>query len=116
MLGKINRMFTQIFKQRLCPRLALRHFYQCLTANDYFIIVAISCAMLIALVLSKAEAIDNFQQKQAIAIQNYAQDNARLRLEAFKTEKLVVSMLNGSIIIDGRLNTLCVLNAAGECK
>lgn len=116
MITKLNRMFTQIFKQKLCPRLAFRHFKQCLTANDYFIIVVIICALLIALVLNKADEIDNFQAKQATAIQNYAQDNARFRLEAFKTEKLIVSMLNGAIIADGRLKTICMLNAAGECK
>ena len=116
MITKINRMFNQIFTQKICYRVAFRHFRQCLTANDYFIIVAIICALLIALVLNKADEIDSFQAKQANAIQNYAQDNARLRLEAFKAWGLVASMLNGAIIIDGRLNTICLLNAAGDCR
>lgn len=47
--------------------------------------------------------------------QAYAQ-NLQNELEARKNELLVISMLNGSIVVNGRVKSLCVYDAAGDCK
>jgi hypothetical protein len=115
MIIKLTILYKQV-RAGISPDVAFKQFYQCLSLNDYAIIVLIICLSLIAAILHNAERIDSFQKKQAKAIQYYAQHNAYLRAQAFKSERLVVSIMNGSLRVDGALKTYCELNAAGDCK
>jgi hypothetical protein len=115
MITKLTTLYKQI-RAGICPKVALKQFCQCLSLNDFGIIVLIICLALIAAILHNADQIDKFQQKQAKAIQYYAQNNAYLRAEAFKSERLVVSLMNGSLRVNGALKTYCELSAGGDCK
>jgi hypothetical protein len=115
MITKLTTLYKQT-RAGICPKVAFKHFRQCLSLTDYGIIVLIICLALIAAILHNADQIDKFQQKQARAIQYYAQNNAYLRAEAFKSERLVVSLMNGSLRVNGALKTYCELSASGDCK
>lgn len=87
-----------------------------LTDADYWGITMIVCIFLIALVLFKAESIDKSlteHKSQAIRAKNALQ-LANLTID--KQEKVIISMLNGSYFENGRIKTICVINAAGECE
>jgi hypothetical protein len=114
-ITKLTTLYKQI-RAGICPKVAFKQFYQCLNLNDFGIIVLIICLALIAAILHNADQIDKFQQKQAKAIQYYAQNNAYLRAQAFKSERLVVSLMNGSLRVNGALKTYCELSANGDCK
>lgn len=91
---------------------AMQIYREPLTVGDYYSLVMLACVVVIIVVLRFADWIDG--------IQNHA-ENMRLaaeynQAEAIRREEIIVSMLNGGVVINGRKVSLCVLNAAGECK
>lgn len=87
-------------------------FKQPLTAGDYYSLVMLACVAVIVVVLRFADWIDG--------IQNHA-ENMRVAAEynqevAIHHEATIASMLNGAVIINGRVVTMCQLTAAGECR
>lgn len=59
----------------------------------------------------KAELVQAYQAQQINALQT-------LKLQKLVTskEEIIVSMLNGSVKVDGKIKTLCVITAAGLCE
>jgi phosphomevalonate kinase len=51
----------------------------------------------------------------AVEINRLAQIAQMAQVDKTKSELIIVSMLNGAIVEDGRLKTICALNAAGVC-
>lgn len=87
-----------------------------LTDSDYWLITMIVCVILIVVTLYYADSIDKSlteHQNQAIRAKN-ALHEANLTVN--KQELIIISMLNGSVIENGRIKTMCVLNAAGDCR
>lgn len=93
-----------------------------LLAIDYLLILFSVCVLLIAITLHYAEKIDNaFMQEKAKT--SYVTNELDQTLEISErnarvadfNEQLVVSMLNGAIVVNGRVKTLCTLNSAGDC-
>jgi hypothetical protein len=85
MIIKLLILYKQL-RAGISPHVAFKQFCQCLSLNDYAIIILIICLSLIAAILHNAERIDKFQQKQAMTIQKYAQNNAYLMTLKGKNE------------------------------
>ncbi len=87
-----------------------------LTDDDYWLITMIVCIILILSVLSYANEIDSMNVSLIQNNQSYAQKVANLSHLNTKQELIIVSMLQGSVKIDGRIKTMCIINAAGDCE
>jgi uncharacterized membrane protein len=83
-----------------------------LTVGDYYTLVMLACIAAIIVVLRVADYIDQLEVKEAI-MRDAAERN---QAEAIRREEIIVSMLNGGVIINGRVVTMCQLTAAGECR
>lgn len=93
----------QVFKNPLCEL-------------DYILITFIIAFALLAITYHYREEIDNYRADMNYKVVKLSMQNAQNEAMARKNELLVVSMLNGSIIIDGRTKSLCVYDAGGSCK
>lgn len=87
-----------------------------LTDGDYFFIIVVVCLLGIWAALELKEEIDTYTIKLSENNAKLSTLYARSEAKAHFNEKLVVSMLNGKIIVDGRLKSLCVYDAGGSCK
>lgn len=83
-----------------------------LSAGDYYCVLMLLCVIAIMIVLRLADYIDQLEVKEAI-MRQAAMDNQQ---EAIRREQVIVSILNGSAIINGRIKTFCMLDASGQCK
>lgn len=83
-----------------------------LSAGDYYCVLMLLCVIGILLTLRFADYIDGLNS-HAENMRNAAEYN---QAEAIRREDVIVSMLNGSVMINGRIVTLCKLDAAGSCK
>ena len=107
-----TRQFISLWKRGLSFKSAAQCFKQPLTTGDYYSLVMIACLAGIIVVLRFAEYIDSIEQHA---------DNMRVAAEfnqevAIHHEATIASMLNGGVILNGRLVTMCIINAAGECR
>lgn len=93
----------QVFKNPLCE-------------IDYILITFFIAAVLLVLTYHYREEINNYRADMNYKVVKLSMQNAQNEATALKNELLVVSMLNGSIIVDSRLKTLCLINAAGSCE
>lgn len=91
---------------------AAQCFKQPLTVGDYYSLVMLTCVAAIIVVLRFADYIYGVQNHA----ENMRQAAEHNQAEAIRREEIIVSMLNGGVIINGRKVTLCVLDAAGECR
>lgn len=87
-----------------------------LTDADYWLITMIVCIIVILSVLSYADTIDRVNVSLSQNNQSYAQKVANLSHLNTKQELIIISMLNGSYFENGRIKTICVINAAGLCE
>ncbi len=87
-----------------------------LTNIDKLMILFAACGIVIALVLAYANEIDSYNINLTDKLSRKIAQNANNEAVARKNELLVVSMLNGSIIVNGRVKSLCVYDAGGSCK
>lgn len=83
-----------------------------LSASDYFAFTAVLCILVIVLTLKLSAYIDQLEVQEAI-MRDAAEKN---QSEAIRREEVIVSILNGSAIINGRIVSFCQTGAAGECK
>lgn len=104
--------FISLKRRKVPFKSAALCFKQPLTVGDYYTIVMLACVAVIIVVLRLADYIDQIEVKEAI-MRQAAEDN---QAEAIRREEIIVSMLNGQVIINGRKVSLCMLGAAGECK
>lgn len=107
-----TRQFIYWYRKGMKLSRALSIFREPLTDGDYYILVKLACICAILTVLSFADYIDGIERHA---------DNMRVAAEfnkevAIHHEATIASMLNGSVMINGRIVTMCQLNAAGECK
>lgn len=93
----------QVFKNPLCEL-------------DYILITFIIAFALLAITYHYREEIDNYRADMNYKVVKLSIQNAHNEAMARKNELLVVSMLNGSFKENGALKTICVINAAGDCK
>lgn len=87
-----------------------------LTKIDYFVIAVLVIAGLAWFIWHLNDTLSAqlaAKTAQASHMCQLAQTNA---LNARKSEMALVSLLNGSIIENGKILTYCKLNAAGDCK
>jgi hypothetical protein len=109
-------MFYDIHKNKMCWRVAFKHFRQCLNINDYFLMFLIVCLGLIALVLNWKNEIDGNTAYLVKSNQYIASQYTFARADATKAWRLTASLMNGAIIVNGRLKTVCVITASGDCE
>lgn len=83
-----------------------------LSAGDYYCAVMLLCIVGILLTLRFADYIDGLNSHA----ENMRSAAEYMQAEAIRREDVIVSMLNGSVMINGRIVTLCKLSAAGDCK
>lgn len=86
-----------------------------LTDGDKYCITFIICIALIAITLHFKREIDGELVSLAQQVNKSASESVKYKTALDKSELIIVSMLNGSVKIDGRLKTICVINAVGEC-
>lgn len=91
---------------------AMQIYREPLIVGDYYSLVMLACIAVIIVVLRLADYIDQIEVQETI-MRQAAEDN---QAEAIRREEIIVSMLNGQVVINGRKVTLCVLDASGECK
>lgn len=91
---------------------AMQIYREPLTDGDYYILLMLACVCVLLGALAVADYIDQLEVKEAI-MRDAAERN---QAEAIRREEIIVSMLNGSVMINGRIVTLCKLDAAGSCK
>jgi hypothetical protein len=91
---------------------AMQIYREPLTVGDYYTLVMLACVAAIIVVLRFADYIDGVQ-KHAENMRLAAEHNQE---EAIRREEIIVSMLNGSVVINGRKVSMCQLGAAGECR
>jgi hypothetical protein len=87
-----------------------------LVAEDYFAIIFIIAVILIVLVLHWKHEIDGNTAYLAKSNQYLASQYTFASADATKAWKLTASLMNGAIIENGRLKTVCVITAAGNCE
>lgn len=104
--------FISLKRRKVSFKSAAQCFKQPLTAGDYYSLVMLACVAVIIVVLRFADYVDQLQVKEEI-MRQAAEDN---QAEAIRREEIIVSMLNGGVVINGRKVTFCVLDAAGSCK
>lgn len=91
---------------------AMQIYREPLTVGDYYSLVMLACVAVIIVVLRLADYIDQLKVQEAI-MRQAAEDN---QAEAIRREEIIVSMLNGGVVINGRKVSLCVLDAGGQCR
>lgn len=117
------RNYYRLRKQGFSHKYAFREFKSPLTDGDVLFIGTAICIALICVILYYANAIDSAKiaiQKQEymhyIALHKERQKTNLYKSESFKNGALVASIMNGSIIENGRIVTYCRRNAAGDCN
>lgn len=106
------RQFISLKLRGVSFRSAAQCFKMPLTDDDYYILIMLACVCAILVVLSFADYIDGIQRHA---------DNMRMASEynqevALHHERTIVSMLNGEFVMNGRRMTVCIYDAAGECR
>lgn len=104
--------FISLKRRKVTFKSAALCFKQPLTVGDYYSLVMLACVAAIIVVLRFADYIDGVQNHA----ENMRQAAEHNQAEAIRREEIIVSMLNGGVILNGRLVTMCQLTAAGECK
>lgn len=87
-----------------------------LTTTDYYLITWIIAAILLAIAYTWRVEIDNAKLNYAIKHAQERSQRVKSDADMQRYELIIVSMLNGSVMIDDRLKTICVINAAGLCE
>jgi len=106
------RQFISLKLRGVSFKSAAHCFRYPLTVADYYCMVMLACIAVILVVLKCADYIDQLQVKEAI-MRQAAEDN---QAEAIKREQVIVSMLNGEFVMNGRRMTVCIYDAAGRCR
>lgn len=88
-----------------------RHLWQIgwLDGVDLFVLGVLLCSLGVHVVLS-------FVEHYTQAYTEWQSEALHWHDKALHYEEVVVSMLNGQVILNGRTKTVCLLNAAGDCE
>lgn len=83
-----------------------------LSYGDYFVLVAFLCIVGVIIALRFADEIDGIK----VHAENMRTAAEFMQSKAIQHEATIASMLNGNVMINGRIVTLCQLDAAGQCR
>lgn len=83
-----------------------------LSSSDYFLFISAILIVCIMIVLRYADYIDGVE-RHAENMRQAAEFNKQM---AEKHEATIVSMLNGEFVMNGQKKSVCIFNAAGDCK
>lgn len=87
-----------------------------LAESDYYLIVLTVAIIALATVLTFKSEIDATVSANAQSLAVARQIASSAQAEKQKSELIIVSMLNGRVVRDGRVKTGCILKASGDCE
>lgn len=116
----ILQKFRQYIFLMMCSRghhsYAKQAFDGKLKDTDYYLIVLTVCIIAICTVLAFKNEIDGIASVSAENVAKARQIANQAYADKHKSELIIVSMLNGSVVRDGSVKTVCILKASGDCE
>ena len=87
-----------------------------LAESDYWLALIIIAIIALATVLTFKHEIDATVSANAQSLAKARQIANQAYADKQKSELIIVSMLNGRVVRDGRVKTVCILKASGDCE
>jgi hypothetical protein len=112
---KLSTYFT-ILRLSRSHRKAKYAFAGRLAVSDYYLIVLIIAIIALCIVLKFSNEIDDITSTSAENVARARQIANNAMYEKQKSELIIISMLNGSVVRDGSVKTVCILKASGDCE
>lgn len=87
-----------------------------LAESDYYLIVLTIAIIALCIVLKFSSEIEGVTSASSESVARAQQIANKAKAEQAKNELIIISMLNGSVVRDGSVKTVCILKASGDCE